>query len=218
MPTESLTVRSDARELGQHSPPSGGITDAQLLQRFLDKRDEAAFELLMWRHGPMVFAVCQHVLRHRQDAEDACQATFLTLARRAAAIVQRESLSSWLCTVAYRQALRLRKRSAHPMPQQERLEDVADEQPGVDPAERTAWRDLRQRLDVELSRIPEKYRSAFILCHLEGKTCAEAAQFLGCPPGTVQSRIGRARKHLRARLLPSGIAPETCNAVPPRRL
>jgi RNA polymerase sigma factor (sigma-70 family) len=174
------------------------VTDAELLERFLRDRDEAAFELLMWRHTPVVMGVCRRVLRHRQDAEDAFQATFLILARKGHSIGRRESLTGWLYTVAYRVALRARAaRRAGP---ERSLEVPPTDEAQSDPADHLAGQELRRLLDAELSRLPEKYRTAFILCHLEGKTCAEAAQQLGCPRGTIQSRTGRAREHLRARL------------------
>jgi RNA polymerase sigma factor (sigma-70 family) len=150
-------------------------------------------------HESMVFGVCRRVLRHTQDAEDACQATFLVLARKAGGIGRGESLSGWLYTVAYRIALRFKRRSARracPRP----LDDVLDAEPGGEPSDQAAARELRQWLDAELRQIPEKYRTAFRLCHLEGKTSEEAAAHLGCPRGTVQSRVGRARERLRARL------------------
>lgn len=189
------------------------VTDAQLLERFLRERDEAAFELLMWRHGPMVFGVCRRVLHHTQDAEDAFQATFLTLARKAATIGKRESLSGWLYMVAYRIALRARTRGARRGQKEKPLEELPIDPHSCDPADATAWRELRRLLDVELSRIPEKYRTAFILCHLEGKTCEEAAEHLGCPRGTVQSRVGRARERLRSRLTLRGWVPGSASLI-----
>lgn len=176
------------------------VSDTELLERFLAERDEAAFELLVWRHGPMVFAVCRRVLRHTQDAEDASQAAFLLLARKAGEIGRRESVGGWLYTVAYRLALRAKSQSSRHARRRRTLQDIADDEPGGDPAEQLAWRELSQLLDAELSRIPEKYRTAFILCHLEGKSCEEAAAYLGCPRGTVQSRVGRARQRLRQQL------------------
>jgi RNA polymerase sigma factor (sigma-70 family) len=186
---------------------TGIVTDAQLLERFLRHRDEAAFELLMWRHGPMVFGVCRRILHQAQDAEDAFQATFLMLARKAGSIGKRESVSGWLYTVAYRICLRARSRSGRRGQVEKPLGDPPIDERCGDPADLTAWRELRQLLDAELSRVPEKYRTAFILCHLEGKTCEEAAEHLGCPRGTVQSRVGRARERLRARLSLRGWAP-----------
>jgi len=186
---------------------SGVVTDAHLLERFLKEHDQAAFELLMWRHGPMVFGVCRRVLQHTQDAEDAFQATFLMLARKADSIGKRESVSGWLYRVAYRIALRARTKSARRGRAERPLDELPIDRKSVDPADVTAWRELRRLLDAELSQVPEKYRTAFILCHLEGKTCEEAAEHLGCPRGTVQSRVGRARERLRARLAQRGWRP-----------
>jgi RNA polymerase sigma factor (sigma-70 family) len=188
---------------------AGVVSDAELLERFLQKRDEASFELLVWRHGPMVYGVCRRVLQHTQDAEDAFQATFLMLARKAASIGKRDSVSGWLYTVAYRIALRAKGRSNRRNQVERPLDDLPIDAKSGDPAELTAWRELREMLDSELSQIPEKYRTAFVLCHLEGKTCDEAADHLGCPRGTVQSRVGRARERLRARLTLRGWAPSS---------
>jgi len=192
---------------------SGVVTDAQLLERFLQERDEAAFELLMWRHGPMVFGVCRRVLHHQQDAEDAFQATFLTLARKAGSIGKRESLGGWLYMVAYRIALRARSRGTRRGHMEKPLDELPIDPRSSDPADVTAWRELRRLLDVELSQVPEKYRTAFILCHLEGKTCEEAAEHLGCPRGTIQSRVGRARERLRKRLTLRGWMPGSSSLV-----
>lgn len=186
---------------------SAGVTDAQLLERFLQKRDEAAFELLMWRHGTMVFGVCQRILRHAQDAEDAFQATFLMLARKAASIGKRESVSGWLYMVAFRIALRAKSQGSRRGQREKPLDNLPADDKCADPADLSAWRELRRLLDTELSRIPEKYRTAFILCHLEGKTCEEAAEHLGCPRGTVQSRVSRAKERLQARLALHGWLP-----------
>src|SRR5262249_47992441 len=105
--------KTPLRMLLQHlrrlvGPHGGGLTDAHLLQRFLSERDEAAFEVLVWRHGPMVLRLCRRVLRHEQDAEDAFQATFLTLVRKARTIGKRQAVASWLYKVAYRIALEAR--------------------------------------------------------------------------------------------------------------
>jgi RNA polymerase sigma factor (sigma-70 family) len=162
--------------------------------------DEAAFTLLVAWHGPMVFGVCRRVLRQTQDAEDAFQSTFLMLARKAAAIGRRASVGGWLRTVAYRTALRTKLRAFQRERRQASLYDLPHDEPEGHPADRMAAQEWRQRLDAELELIPEKFRAAFILCHLEGKTCAEVAEHLGCPLGTVQSRLSRARERLRARL------------------
>ena len=181
----------------------GGLGDAQLLERFADRRDEAAFEVLVWRHGPMVFGVCRRVLGHRDDAEDALQATFLALARQAGSISKRTSLASWLYKVAYRTALRARdqarKHVAGPLPP----EGVPD-RPSHDPAEA---REMREALDEELLQLPEKYRAPLVLSYLQGLTNEEVAAQLGCPVGTVFTRLARGREMLRSRLLRRGVAP-----------
>ncbi|HEY1859707.1 MAG TPA: sigma-70 family RNA polymerase sigma factor [Gemmataceae bacterium] len=184
---------------------SGGLTDAQLLDRFLTKHDEAAFELLVWRHGPMVLRVCRRILRDVHGAEDAFQATFLTLACKAGSIGKQEAVSSWLYKVAYRIALRAQagatKRATHERPMVECL--AAN---GTEPGDEAAWHELGPLLDAEVRRLPEKYRAAFVLCYLEGKTNEEAAQELGCPKGTILSRLSRARDRLRKRLNQRGLA------------
>jgi RND family efflux transporter MFP subunit len=177
--------------------------DEHLLERFVARRDAAAFELLLWRHGPMVLGVCRRLLSNPQDAADAFQATFLTLVKKAGSVAKRSALASWLYQVAYRIALRVRITLGH-RAQRERpgVEDLATpvHTEACDP-------ELHRVLDEEVSRLPRRHRDAFILCCLEGKTGAEAARILGCPPGTVSSRLTRARERLRRRLLRRGIAP-----------
>jgi RNA polymerase sigma factor (sigma-70 family) len=179
----------------------------QLLKRFLQDQDELAFELLMRRHGPMVRGVCRRILRHAQDAEDAFQVTFLALTRKAATI-DSESIGGWLYMVAFRIALRAKARKTRRVQLERPLGDLLADDKSADPADRTLWSELRHLLDAELSRIPEKYRTAFVLCQLEGKTCGEAAAHLGCPRGTVLSRLGRARQRLQSRLVLRGWLPE----------
>jgi RNA polymerase sigma factor (sigma-70 family) len=179
----------------------GKLTDAQLLERFVNRRDEAAFEVLVWRHAPLVFGVCRRVLRHEQDAEDAFQATFLALVRKAASIGKRQSIGSWLYKVAYRVALEARERAAKrvghvPLPA---------ELPGGETGRDLLWRDLRPVLDEEVSALPGKYRIPFVLCYLEGKTNEEAAHEIGCPVGTIVSRLAWARERLRLRLTRRGV-------------
>jgi RNA polymerase sigma factor (sigma-70 family) len=180
---------------------ASGLTDAELLERFLTLRDEAAFESLVRRHGPMVLAVCRRVLHHDQDAEDAFQATFLVLVRKAATIWPRHMLPNWLFGVAYRTALaaktaaarrRLRERQANPM--------ISTDAPVTD-----LWRDLRPILDEELSHLPNKYRVPIVLCDLEGKSRQEAARQLGWLPGTLSGRLARARGLLAKRLTRRGL-------------
>jgi RNA polymerase sigma factor (sigma-70 family) len=192
------------RHLRRAVAPPGpvGLRDAQLLERFLRDRDEAAFELLLWRHGPMVLCTCRRVLRHAADVDDAFQATFLVLLRKARSVSRGEALGAWLYRVAYRVALRARA-AAQRRAQHERPGLDAEEVPA--PAA-PAWDDLRPVLDEEVSRLPARERSAFVLCHLQGKTHAEAGRELGCPAGTVSWRVARARERLRGRLARRGLA------------
>jgi RND family efflux transporter MFP subunit len=184
-------------------PVTAGLSDAELLDRFVARRDEAAFELLLWRHGPTVLGVCRRLLPTAQDAEDAFQATFLALARKAGGIARREAVGSWLYRVAYRVALRARAESSR----RSRREHAGVEELAAPPEPVPSWGELRQVLDEEVNRLPARYRDAFVLCCLEGKTGEEAARQLGCPPGTVSSRLTRARERLRQRLAGRGFEP-----------
>lgn len=179
----------------------GHLTDAQLLERFAKQRDEAAFEVLVWRHGTLVLNLARRLLHHDADAEDVFQATFLTLARKAGAIRRGRSIGSWLYKVAYRLALRARQASAQRERQQRPgLENVAA------PAER-GDAELNAVLAEEVNRLPERCRAVVVLCYLQGATTEEAARVLGCPRGTVLSRLASARQRLRQRLVRRGIAP-----------
>jgi RNA polymerase sigma factor (sigma-70 family) len=182
--------------------PVGGLTDAELLGRYLVHRDEAAFEALVWRHAAMVLGVCRRTLGTEQDAEDAFQATFLAFARAARTITQRESVGGWLYRVAGRIAAKARARAAkqviHALP------DLV--QPGADPADVAAARDLRAAVDEEIRRLPVKERAPIILCYLEGLTNEQAAGRLGCPCGTVADRLARGRRRLRSRMTRRGLA------------
>ena len=182
-----------------------GLTDVQLLERFLHRRDsaaEAAFTALVERHGPMVHRVCQGVLREEHDADDAFQATFLILARKAGSIRERGSIASWLYGVARRVALRARA--------QRRLRTEREQAAGARATVRDSGMDqtgLSQDVLDEVDRLPFKYRSAIVLCDLDGLTQEEAARELGVPVGTVKVRLSRARQRLRGRLLRRGLAP-----------
>jgi RNA polymerase sigma factor (sigma-70 family) len=180
----------------------GDQTDEQLLECFVRRRDEAAFEALVRRHGPMVLGVCRRVLGHFQDAEDAFQATFLVLLRKAAAIGRRELLGNWLYGVAYRTALdaraaasrrRTRERQVSPMPEPQ-AKDSAD-----------VGHDLRPLLDQELNRLPAKYRVPVVLCDLQGQTRRDVAQQLGVPVGTLSGRLTTAHRLLARRLARRGV-------------
>ncbi|MFL5339000.1 MAG: sigma-70 family RNA polymerase sigma factor, partial [Gemmataceae bacterium] len=179
-----------------------GRSDAELLARFVADRDEAAFEALVWRHGGLVYRLGRRLLGREADVEDAFQATFLILARDAARIGQRASLAGWLYRVAYRVAVRVRQRRRS-------FDALPAELPGPlpDPAEQFAERERCGLLLDEIARLPERYRLAVVLCCLQGKSNAQAASELGCPCGTIDSRLAWARRRLRDRLLRRGVAP-----------
>src|SRR5262245_58471401 len=181
---------------------SAGLTDGQLLADYLGRRDDDALGALVRRHGPMVWGVCRRVLRNHHDAEDAFQATFLVLVRKAASIATRDLLANWLYKVAYHTALNARAAAAR---RNVRGTPVID-MPEPEAAEPDVWRDLLPLLDRELCRLPDKYRVAIILCDLEGKTRTEAARQLGCPEGTVAGRLARGRVMLARRLARYGPA------------
>jgi RNA polymerase sigma factor (sigma-70 family) len=185
------------------APGAGRDPDAQLLERFAASQDEYAFAALLKRHGPMVLAVCRRVLNDAHDAEDAYQATFLVLAKKAGSVRQHASVASWLYGVAYRTALKARVAAARRRSAEREATPVRTAEP--DAAREALWRDLRPALDEEVARLPEKNRAAFVLCYLEGRTAEEAAQALACPRGTVLSRLAWARERLRAQLTRRGI-------------
>ncbi len=202
MSTEPLgdAIRRMGRSAGLQAPLS--LTDAQLLEHFVARRDEPSFAALMVRHGPMVLCLCRQMLRDAQEAEDAFQAAFLVLVRNARTIRKRPSLSAWLYGVAYKVAARLRGRA-------ERRR--THEQPGLDLSTAAAvgervGPDLRLVLHEEIRRLPDKYRAPVVLCYLEGKTNEEAAKELRWPVGTVKARLSRARDMLRMRLARRGLA------------
>jgi RNA polymerase sigma factor (sigma-70 family) len=178
------------------------LTDGQLLQRFIARRDEAAFAALVKRHGPMVLGICRHVLHHHQDAEDAFQATFLVLVRHAASVRKHEALAGWLHGVAYRTALSARRAAVRRRTHEARARPVSPTDPSVD----LAWREVQAALDEEVARLPEKFRAAFVLCHQEGRSRAETARLLAVREGTVSSRLDQARKRLQERLARRGIS------------
>jgi RNA polymerase sigma factor (sigma-70 family) len=176
------------------------LSDRALLERFLTQRDEAAFAVLVERYGRLVHGVCRRVLRHEQDAEDAFQATFLVLVRRAAAIRKREAVGSWLYGVAYRVASKVRAGTARRRARQTDLVDLPAPEAPVPES------DLQDVLDEELNRLPARFRLPVVLCYLDGKTAEEAARQLGCARGTILSRLARARARLRPRLIQRGLA------------
>jgi RNA polymerase sigma factor (sigma-70 family) len=205
----ATTTRSDpATPFGVGSV--GQLSDAELLTRFTsgqgDAVSQAAFEVIVARHGPMVLGVCRRVLRDAHAAADAFQATFLILTRNARSVHVEDSLGRWLYGVCIRVA-----RRARAITQAERAQvlalnefDQPDEVAASDPCQHD---DLRKAIDGEIARLPGRYRSAVVLCYLEGLTQEQAARRLLCPLGTVQSRLHRARERLRSGLSRRGLAP-----------
>jgi RNA polymerase sigma factor (sigma-70 family) len=176
-----------------------GVTDAELLRRFSRERNEESFAALVQRHGPMVWNACARVLHSSHDTEDAFQAAFLVLARKASR-PWRDSVAGWLHTVAYRLALGVRTTSAQrPTP------DCLPERVVTDPAAEVTVREARAVLDEELARLPERLRAPLVLCYLEDSTRDEAARQLGWSLATLKRRLDRGRKLLRARLMSRGV-------------
>jgi RNA polymerase sigma factor (sigma-70 family) len=188
------------------SPPREEASgDAELLTRFVRHSDEEAFASLVRRHGGMVQAVCRRVLHDAHAAEDAAQAVWLVLARKAATLRRPQALAAYLHGVARQVALNARRaeqrrqqreaRAAHPMPT-----------PSPDPLEQLTARELLLVLDEEIQRLPERYRLPVVLCALEGRTAEEAAELLGWTVGSVRGRLARGRSRLEARLMQRGLA------------
>ena len=181
---------------------AGGLTDRQLLERFLSRHDgcEEAFEVLVARHGPMVLSVCRHVVGNPHDADDAFQATFVVLVRRAGSIRNLDALGSWLHGVALRVAFRVKAEAARRRAREERCEPRG--LGVVGPGDQD---ELRRSLHEEIERLPAKYRNPIVLCDLEGQTHAEAAEHLCWPIGTVSGRLSRGRELLRSRIVRRGV-------------
>jgi RNA polymerase sigma factor (sigma-70 family) len=182
---------------------TSGMSDVQLLERFATARDEfaeQAFEALIERHGPMVFRVCRGVLGNDHTAEDAFQATFLVLARKARSLYVTGSLASWLYGVAHRVARRARSDAARRARHERRSAEVTR----AGNHEMPSWRDDLSIVGDEIERLPADLRDVVVLCYLEGKTYDEAAFGLGVADSTVRGRLARARRRLRARLIRRG--------------
>jgi len=160
-------------------------SDEHLLHAFLSRRDDSAFAVLVHRHGPMVLHICRRVLGHEQDAEDAFQATFLVLARNAAALRNKASLAGFLHGIAYRTAKKAKQSAAR----RRKHEGRASSRTPADPSDELSWRETRSLLDEEINRLPEIYRSVFVLCSLENVSREEAARRLGLKPGTVRPTL-----------------------------
>jgi RNA polymerase sigma factor (sigma-70 family) len=199
--TQANAVLRHIRDLAA-TETAGLLTDRELLARFAATREEAAFEVLVRRHGPLVLGVCRRVLHNWHDAEDALQATFLALARRAASAGRRAALGTWLYQVAYHAALKARKQSAVRRPPL----DTAAAPPRPDPLAELTGRELLSVLDEELHRLPERLRAPLVLCYLEGQSRDEAARALGWSLGTLKRRLEHGRAALRSRIAGRGIS------------
>ena len=186
-------VLSDSREDSR--------TPTQLLLAFVANRDQQAFESLLRLYGAMVYGVCRRIMGNHHDAEDAFQATFLTLAQKAPSIACPEGIAVWLHQVAYRVSLKAKLKIADRRKKEVPMTEICE--PAV--IEPNRWRELEPILDGELNRLPEKYRLPLILCDMTGQSRADVAKQLGCPEGTVASRLYRAREILAARLTRRGI-------------
>jgi RNA polymerase sigma factor (sigma-70 family) len=196
-----------------------GWSDEQLVRRFGSERDDAAeraFEVLVQRHGPMVLAVCRSALRDRHDAEDAFQATFLVLARKARALRQPERLGPWLHGVARRTAEKMKVQRLRHKRLIERADDRSTTAVTIDAADDITRRDVALVLHDEIARLPDKYRTPVILCYLEGLSHEQASRRLGVPSGTVGVRLMRARERLQDRLSRRGLAPGISALIPLR--
>jgi len=179
-----------------------GLSEWQLLERFVAYRDELAFQVFVSRHGPMVLGICRRMLANAADVEDAFQATFLVLLKRAGSLGPGDAIAAWLHGVAVRVAQQARSAAAR-RGQRERL-GMTYEVAGVDPASEDS--ELRRILDEEINRLPLKYRAPIVLCYLEGQTHEQAARQLHWPLGTVKGRLARARSLLESRLTRRGVA------------
>jgi RNA polymerase sigma factor (sigma-70 family) len=183
----------------------GDLSDSQLLQQYLTGRDgaeQAAFSALLERHGPMVLSVCRQVLGNRHDSQDAFQATFLVLARKAGSVHNGESLASWLHGIALRVAVRARVDEARRRVHERRCATMKEKERDDKAVRSEPFTELHE----EIARLPQRYREPVVLCYLEGLTSEQAAVRIGCPTGTVWSRLSTARERLRGRLVRRGVA------------
>jgi RNA polymerase sigma factor (sigma-70 family) len=181
----------------------GGSTDAQLLERVASRGEggDAAFAVLVARYGPMVHRVCRRILSHSQDAEDAFQATFLVLSLKAGRLQRPDLLANWLYGVAFRVAAKAKANDIRRRVHEQRRMAMTPE--AVSPEGRS---ELLEALDEEIHQLPSKYRVPVVLCYLKGMSRDEAARHLGCPVGTIESWLSRARARLRSRLARRGVA------------
>jgi RNA polymerase sigma factor (sigma-70 family) len=198
--TRSLSASLQSLNRTLHADELAHLPDAELVGRFVERRDEFAFAALVRRYGLLVFGVCRRVLRHEQDAEDAFQATFLVFARDAAAVQRAGTVGNWLYGVAYNVARKARAGRARR--ETKEREAATRQRPDAPPA---VVDDLKEILDGELGALPDKYRAPIVLCDLIGRTIQEAAAEVGCPPKTLGTRLSRARALLARRLTRRGV-------------
>jgi RNA polymerase sigma factor (sigma-70 family) len=200
---DNASLSAVLRQVRKLAATQGGAgrSDSELLDAFLNEHDATAFAALVQRHGPMVLNVCHRALHQREDAEDAFQATFLILARKAASVRKRPALASWLYGAASRMALSIKRAAARRRSYEGRARAMAPANPCAD----LAWREVQIVLEEEIQRLAEKYRTVFVLCCLESKPRAEVARLLGLKEGTVSSRRDHARKQLQGRLARRGV-------------
>jgi RNA polymerase sigma-70 factor (ECF subfamily) len=199
MPRRPLGAFLHLQEL-VNGPGGGPLSDGQLLERFVTWRDESAFEALLRRHGPLVLRVCRRVLNDCDAAEDAFQATFLVLARKAGSIGKRESVGSWLYGTAFRVARKARTSAARRLAREARAAALIRDEGTPERAD-----DLRPLLDEELQRLTDRDRAPLVLCYLEGKTYGQAARELGWSESSMSRRLAQARERLRQRLVRRGV-------------
>jgi RNA polymerase sigma factor (sigma-70 family) len=195
------------------------LNDARLLERFASNHEDAAFYELVRRHGPRVERVCRQVLRNEHDIDDAFQATFVVLARRARGVAWDDSVAGWLGAVAHRLSMSIRSHRQKRARRERAMAELGGRHSWLSPialdhprdqaltaADHLESQEIKEAIDAELERLPEKYRAPVVLCDLEGLTHQEAAQRLGWPSGSVSRRLGKARSILRHRLASKGLA------------
>ncbi|MBI3408148.1 MAG: sigma-70 family RNA polymerase sigma factor [Planctomycetes bacterium] len=203
--TQTAALLGCVRSLKQREE-ARALSDGELLRRFIGQNDETAFRAIVGRHGPMVFRVGLRLLHSEQDAEDVFQATFLVLAKKAAAVQRQDSIGSWLFGVAYRLAWRMKRSLARQRVRDMRARDMrvrdmrARGKRCPDPLAALSVREAQEIVDAELARLPERYRGPLVLCCLEGATRDEAARQLGLTPSTLKKRLERGRALLHKRL------------------
>ena len=203
------------RQIVRHAVENRGadqVLDRELLRLFTTEHDGDAFRVLVQRHGAMVWNVCRGLVRNDADAEDAFQATFLVLARRAGSIRDTASLASWLHGVAYRVARKAQAEFAR-----RQKHEPAAARPEAAPPDDISWREVQAVLHTELSAISERYSAPLVLCYLQGKTQDEAATLLGLSKNTLKDRLERGRFCGRV-LCVAGLRRPCCSPRPGREL